>query len=220
MHRLIAIPIRALAALVVCASLAQAAPGDMALQPGSKLWLTGTSTVHDYRSQASKLEVTFTSDPTLVPAGATGGDEIEGLIRARGVTTINVVVGVTGLKSGKDGLDKNMYKALLAEKHPEIRFRMAGYEVGAASDTAGTPIDTRGMLTVAGVEREVAMTATARREGDTIRLRGSVPLLMTQFGIKPPRMMLGAIKTRDEVVVHIDLVIGAADTARAATGTQ
>ncbi len=220
MHRLIAIPIRALAALVVCASLAQAAPGDLTLQSGSRLWLTGTSTMHDYTSQASRLEVAFTSDPALWPAGVTGGDALEGLIRARGVTAIDVVVGVTGLKSGKDGLDKNMYKALLAEKHPEIRFKVAGYEVGAAGDTAGTPIDARGTLTVAGVEREIAMTATARREGDTIRLRGSVPLLMTQFGIKPPKMMLGAIKTSDKVVVHIDLVIGAPDGARAATGTE
>lgn len=220
MHRLLAVTIRAIAALVVCASLAQAAPGELSLQPGSKLWLTGTSTVHDYKSQATKLDVTFTCDPALWPTAATGSDAIEGLIRAKGVSAIDVVVGVTGLRSGKDGLDKNMYKALLAEKHPEIRFKLVAYEFGAAHDTAGTAIDARGTLTVAGVDREIAIPATLRREGDTLRLRGSVPLLMTQFGIKPPKMMLGTIKTSDKVVVHVDLVIGAADPARAATGTE
>ena len=214
MLRQIVTPLRtlaALAALVAGASLAQAAPGELTLQPGSALWLTGTSTVHDFKSQTSRLDVTFSCDPARGPAATTGAEAIDGLIRAQGVTAIDVVVAVTGLKSGKEGLDKNMYKALLAEQHPEIRFKVADYQVGAATDSAGTPIDTRGTLTVAGVEREITMSAVARREGDAIRIRGSVPLLMTQFGIKPPKMMLGAIKTSDKVVVHIDLLIGAAD---------
>lgn len=205
----------ALAGLVAGASLAQAAPTELTLRPGSALWLTGTSTVHDFKSQASRLDVTFTCDPALWPAAATGAGAVEGLIRAGGVTAIDVTVGVTGLKSGKQGLDKNMYKALLAAEHPEIRFKVADYQVGAATDSAGTPIDARGTLTVAGVEREITMSAVAQREGDGIRLRGSVPLLMTQFGVKPPKMMLGAIKTSDKVVVHIDLLIGAADGSAA-----
>jgi len=208
-----------LAALGGTASLAQAAPGELTLRAGSKLWLTGSSTVHDYSSQASNLDVAFRCDPALWPAGATGGDAVEGLIHAKGVTAIDVVVPVTGLKSGKDGLDRNMYKALLAPQHPEIRFTMAGYEMGAANDSAGT-IEARGMLKVAGVEREILMSATARREGETVRLRCDVPLLMTQFGIKPPKMMLGAIRTSDKVVVHIDLVIGAGSAAAATTGTE
>ncbi len=215
MRRLIAIPIRALAALVLCVPLAHAAPGELSLRPGSSLWLTGTSTVHKYRSQASKLDVTFTSDAALWPSVG-GAEAIEGLIRAHGVTAIVVVVGVTGLKSGKDGLDKNMYKALRAEEHPEIRFKMVDYQVGA-SDSTGTHIDARGTLTVAGVEREITFPATERRDGDTLRLRASVPLLMTQFGIKPPKMMLGTIKTSDKVVVHIDLLIGPADGVRSAS---
>ena len=209
-----------LAALAATASLAHAEPGELVLRTGSKLWLTGSSTVHDYSSQASSLEVAFRCDPALWPADATGGDAIEGLIRAKGVTTIDVVVSVTGLKSGKDGLDRNMYKALLAPQHPEIRFTMAGYAIGAVSDSAGTAIDARGTLKVAGVEREILMSATARREGDAVRLRCDVPLLMTQFGIKPPKMMLGAIRTSDKVVVHIDLVIGAGNAAAATTGTE
>ena len=219
MKRTLAFAVRALVALALWASLAQAAPGGLALQPGSRLWLTGTSTVHDYKSQASQLDVTFTCDASRWPAAVTGADAIDGLIRGDGVTAIDVVVGVTGLKSGKDGLDKNMYKALLAEKHPEIRFKVKTYKVGAPGDTAGTSIDAIGTLTVAGVEREITLPAIARREGDTLRLSGSVPLLMTQFGIKPPKMMLGTIKTADKVVVHIDLLIGAADATRTATGT-
>jgi YceI-like protein len=208
-----------LAALPATMSPAHAEAGELVLRTGSKLWLTGSSTVHDYSSQSTNLTVAFRCDPTLWPADAAGGEAIETLIRAKGVTTIDVVVPVTGLKSGKDGLDKNMYKALLAPQHPEIRFTMAGYAIGTVSDSAGTAIDARGTLKVAGVEREILISATALREGEAVRLRCDVPLLMTQFGIKPPKMMLGALRTSDKVVIHIDLVIGA-ENAAAATGTE
>ncbi len=218
MTRCFHLTLRALVALTLWASLAQAADGALALQPGSRLWLTGTSTLHDFTSEASRLEVTFAGDPARWPAAA-GADAVEGFIRARGVSTIDVVVGVTGLKSGKDGLDKNMYKALRAEAHPEIRFQVTSYTVGAAGDTAGFTVDATGVLTVAGVEREITLPTRARRDGDALRLTGSVPLLMTQFGIKPPKMMLGTVKTGDKVTVHVDLRVGAADAVRAATGT-
>lgn len=202
----------ALAALVAGATVAAAA-GELRLQAGSRLWLTGTSTVHDYSSQASRLEVSFATNPARWPATPAGGEAVEALIRAGGVTGIDVVVPVAGLKSGKDKLDQNMYKALRAEEHPEIRFRMAGYQVGAA-DTAGAPIEAKGTLTIAGVEREIVIAAVAGREGEVVRLRCEVPLLMTDFGIKPPKMMLGALRTSNKVSVHIDLRIGTAgDTA-------
>jgi hypothetical protein len=202
-------------AAIAIATLAQAAPGELALRAGSRLWLTGTSTIHDYSSKASKLEVAFRCDPALWPATLSGGEAVAALIRARGVTAMDVVIPVIGLKSGKDKLDGNMHKALLAEKHPEIRFRMASYEVGAVTDTA-TAIDVQGTLNVAGVDREVVLAASARPEGGAVRLRCDVPLLMSQFGIKPPSMMLGTIKTSDKVVVHMDLMIGAPDDAPSA----
>src|SRR5262249_42134905 len=161
-------------------------PAELTLQSGSALWLTGTSTLHDYEAKASQLSVTFRSDPAKWPADRSGADAIEALIRARGVTAIDVVVGVAGLKSGKDGLDKTRYKPLLAERHPEIRFHSTSYEV-AEGDSAGMAIATTGLLTVAGTEREITLHARARRAGDQVRLTADVPLLMTQFGIKPPK---------------------------------
>ena len=45
----------------------------------------------------------------------------------------------------------------------------------------------------------------------------SVPLLMTQFGVKPPTMMMGSLRTADQVIVHFDLVMGG-DAAATAKG--
>lgn len=201
----------ALAALAFSGSLAQAGSRELALQPGSKLWLTGSSTVSAYKSQASKLEVTFQHDPARWAAEAKGAEAVDRLIRAGGVTSMNVVVAVKGLHSPKEGLDKNMYKALKAEQYPEIRFRMTGYQVGEGTVPAESKLDAKGVLTVAGVDQEIRMAVTALREGDAVRLRASTPLLMSQFGIKPPKMMLGTLRTADKIVVHFDLLVGAKD---------
>ena len=207
-------------AALMAAAVAMAVPSELALQPASKLWLKGTSTVHEYTSTASKLEVTVKTDVARWPGAESGAAAIEDLIRAAGVTSVDVVVPVTGLKSGKDGLDKNMYKALKAETNPEIRFHLSGYQVAAAATAGETRIDAKGALKIAGVEREVPITATLVRDGEAVRLRGNVPLLMTQFGIKPPTMMMGALKTADAVTVSFDLLLGTTPAVGAMSSNQ
>ena len=180
--------------LAVTAPVAYAADGELALRPDSKLWLTGSSTMHDYSSKATKLTATFHHEQGTALAK---GEAIATLIRNRGVRAIEVSVPVTGLRSGKDGLDKNMFKALQAPKHPVIRFVMSGYEVTEGTKPGELAIRAKGKLSVAGVEKEMAIAATAALEGDVVRMRGRVPLKMTQFGIKPPTMMMGAVRTSD-----------------------
>jgi hypothetical protein len=45
-----------------------------------------------------------------------------------------------------------------------------------------------------------------------------MPLRMTQFGIKPPTMMMGALRTSDDVVIHFDLLLDAKDGAALSGG--
>lgn len=206
-----------LAATLVAVPFAGAGERELALQAGSKLWLEGSSTVHAYEATASRLNVILRHDTARWQEGVPRGEAIERLIRDHGVTSIEVTVGVTGLKSGKDGLDKNMYKALLAPKHPDIRFTMNAYEVADAPKAGDIAIAAKGKLFVAGVECPIDISATAKREGDSVRLQGSVPLLMSQFGIKPPTMMMGALRTADAVKVKFDFLIGANEAAIAVT---
>lgn len=203
-------------AIVLASSISQPSlAGRLGVQPESKLWLEGTSTVHDYKSTASALEVKFEENTSLWPADASGAAAIEGLIRAKGITAMDVAVGVTGLHSGKSGLDKNMYKALLAPKHPDIRFKMTSYEVKEGAKPAEIALDAKGTLSIAGVEREIVLPVTAVREGETLRMKGSTPLLMSEYGIKPPTMMMGTIKTKDRVVVSFDLIVAQNDSTHA-----
>jgi polyisoprenoid-binding protein YceI len=197
----------AVGALACVPAAGQAAPG-FALKNGSRLWLDGTSTLHPYTSTANRLQVSFAQDTTRWPRPVSSLAEIEEVMRQGGVTALEVLVPVSGMRSGKSGLDRNMQKALQAEAHPAIRFRLGRYEVAPGATPEEFVVQARGWLAVAGVERPVELSVTARREARGIRLLGQKPLLMSEFEIRPPRMMMGAVRTADQVTVSFDLLIG------------
>jgi polyisoprenoid-binding protein YceI len=72
----------------------------------------------------------------------------------------------------------------------------------------GTNVVMNGLLTIAGKENamELRGTGTADNAG-TIRMKGSTKFKMSQFGVKPPTLMLGSMKVGDPVTVSFDLVL-------------
>ena len=115
-----------------------------------------------------------------------------------------VVVPAATLTSPREGLDKNMHKALQVTEHPEIAFRLLRIEPTAASTGALRAI---GVLRIAGVEREVSFDITSERKGSMLFVQGKLQLLMTDFGIKPPTAMLGMLKTDPKVTVAFETVL-------------
>ena len=63
------------------------------------------------------------------------------------------------------------------------------------------------MLKIAGVEREVTLDLTTERNGTTLTVKGEVQLLMTDYGIAPPKAMLGMLKTDPKVTVTFETVL-------------
>jgi hypothetical protein len=62
---------------------------------------------------------------------------------------------------------------------------------------------------VAGTTRRVEVTAQGQPlGGGRYRFTGSVPIVMSQFGIDPPTAMLGAMRTGDRVTVHYNVILG------------
>lgn len=81
-----------------------------------------------------------------------------------------------------------------AARHPDIRF------TGQAMFAEG-PVTVDGTLHLAGQARPLRVTATARREGDELRVEGEVRLRQTAWGVKPYSALLGALRVQDEVRV-------------------
>jgi polyisoprenoid-binding protein YceI len=95
-----------------------------------------------------------------------------------------------------------MLKALKTQEHPEITFRLVRLDAGAAGALKGI-----GMLKIAGVEREVALALKTQRKDSTLTITGEVELLMTDYGIAPPKAMLGMLKTDPKITVTFETVL-------------
>ena len=111
-----------------------------------------------------------------------------------------VAIPTTSLSSPKEGIDKNMHKALKVTQHPDISFRLSRIEAGSAPGS----VRAVGVLTIAGVSRELGLNLKTQRGESTLTVTGEVRFLMTDFGVTPPTALLGALKTDPKVSVSFE----------------
>ena len=140
---------------------------------------------------------THWSAPTVSPAAF--WDDV---VKPGALEAFEIAIPAATLTSGKEGLDKNMHKALRVKECPDIGFRLTRLEPGPSG-----PLTAIGVLRVAGVEREVVLVVETERRGASLVVRGKVPLLMTDYGIKPPTALLGALKTDPKVTIAFETVL-------------
>ena len=180
----------------------------VAVAPDSKLWIDGTSNLHDWSCKADKIEANVDLDK----AAAAQLDAAP----PKALKRVEVKVPVKALKCGHGAMDNNLYKALNADATPDVTYILATFEAapGATSDTF--TLKTVGSLNIGGKENQLAMDVTATRMPDgTVVAKGTVPIKMTDYGIKPPTALFGRLKTGDEVKVNFELSIGAKAIASA-----
>ena len=171
----------------VAVSAFTAAPRNLTLGKESRLWLEGTSSVKSFKCAASKLDVTAIGEPTAAPAEV--------------VKSASLVVPVAQLDCGNKTMNEHMRKALKADKNPQISWKMTSYDV------QGTSVTVDGKLTIAGKENAIQLKGTGTAENGVIRFKGSKQFKMTEYGVKPPSLMLGTMKVGDPVTVSFDLVL-------------
>ena len=170
----------------------------------ARLTLAGTSNIHDYSATTTAIRLTRVQLGT-VPAG----ELLEHALKPGVVEAFEVAIPAKSLASQKDGLDKNMHKALKADEHPDITFKLLRFENRPAPATGLRAV---GVLRVAGVEREVALALKTERREAGLAVKGQLQLLMTDYGIKPPTAMLGMLKTDPRITVTFEIVLTSPQT--------
>lgn len=124
------------------------------------------------------------------------------------VRGVRVKVPVRMLKCGDRHMEAEMYRALKSPKPPAESFITATLDRLPSAGSGPQTVDIEGQLTIAGVERTVKMTLMSDRLPDgTHRARGTVPILMTDFGIKPPRPWGGILKTSNKVLIQFEIFV-------------
>jgi polyisoprenoid-binding protein YceI len=158
----------------------------------ARITIAGTTNVHDYSASTHTIRVTRAEVPATWDAALAPG----------GIGAFEIAVPAGSLKSPKGDLDKNMYKALKVDQFPDIAFRLTRLEPSASGVLQAT-----GTLRITGVERQVTFDVQAIRGADALTISGQVALLMTDYGITPPKAMLGMLKTNPKVVVTFETVL-------------
>lgn len=119
---------------------------------------------------------------------------------------LEMILPVNSLKSGEETLDDHMHENLKMDKFPEIRMKLSTLLVSAVDSKTQSTVTASGTLTVAGVTKPIELKVDLTKEGENLKIKGIKKLLMSDFGIVPPTMMLGALKTRDEIEINIDVI--------------
>lgn len=165
-----------------------------------RITISGTSNIHACTASTTTIRVTRAQLGSVVP----GPDLWTNVLTAGAVEAFEIAIPAATLTSPKEGLDKNMHKALKVTEHPDITFRLSRLE---GAETSGA-VRGVGILRIAGVEREVTLALKTHRTDRNLTVTGEVQLLMTDFGITPPKAMLGMLKTDPKVTVTFETVLG------------
>jgi len=164
------------------------------LGPKPTMDLYGTSTLHNWEmsahSFAGSAQITLTSDNQL--------SSINGL---------TVMLPVHNLKSEHDGMNDNAYEALKADTYRDIVFKLTSSKI-VSSGGNKYQITAYGNLTIAGVSKQITLTATGQVNADgSIGVSGTVPLKLSEFNIERPSFMLGTMSVGDALTLNYSLVL-------------
>lgn len=188
--------------MVLLAPAAVAQPAwfqPLKLQPASKLWVEGTSTVRSFKCTATEVDATVESHAPQAAAAVLDGQKVVG--------TVELTVPAARLDCANGTMNEHMLKAIKAKEHPQIVFRLSSYELAPAGEGAVT-VKLDGRLTLGGVEKPIAMQAKATAGANgALLVTGSQDVKLSDHGLKAPTLMMGTMKVGDTVKVRYELVL-------------
>lgn len=162
----------------------------LTLQPDSKVWVAGTSSVRDYRCTTTALQTKIQA-PSAAAALSLGAL----------VSNAEIEVPVAKLECGNGTMNGHMRKALKGEEFPNVKYDLKSYTI------AGGDITLQGTLTIAGKSLPVEMTGTVTEENGLVRASATQQIKMSEWGVKPPSLMFGTMKVHDPVTIGFDIAL-------------
>lgn len=106
-----------------------------------------------------------------------------------GVTPLTVV--------DKQVIRRNAAKTLNTSTYPDATFESTSLVM------SGEQVEIAGNLTIHGVTQSIRATVTIAEN----RATASIPVVQSDFGVKPYSLMLGQLRVADEVAVELDIEV-------------
>jgi len=152
--------------------------------------VSGTSNIHDWTMEAKSGSI---------EANLNLASNVSYLA---GIQSLTFNLPVKNLKSTEGStMDNRAYDALKADKNPNIRFSLLT-ATPVSPQANKSQYKVTGNLTIAGVTKPVEMLANSTKNADgSVIITGQQKLKFTQFGLKPPSFMFGAMKVGDNLTI-------------------
>lgn len=193
---------RALAALV-CALLGGAALPDPALAEAQRF------TVEPGKSRVSFDAFHPFSFGMFAAASESPTGEFEvDIADLRQSVKGSLTLSAASLRSGEAGRDKDIHRALDAERHPEIRYRIDKVDSSFPSLAENNDVflTIHGVLSVKGTDRPATFAGRVRlRPGGALWVRGESWVKPRDFGV--PLLRSWMISMKDSVLAMFDLTL-------------
>lgn len=160
----------------------------------SEVKIEGTSNVHDWVSDVTKLE-------SKANINVRENNDID-------VKKLSITIPVTGIISTKGSImDKKTWAALKYKESHNIIYDFVKMETLSKKGNKMSML-TWGNLTVAGKTRYISMEVTAEIQSEgKIKFKGNKKLKMTSFGIDPPTALMGMMTTGDDLNIVFTILI-------------
>ncbi|QKJ62601.1 YceI family protein [Flavobacterium sp. M31R6] len=146
----------------------------------------GTSTLHDWEMKSPSR--TGTANLTVTDSKITD------------INSIDITLPAESIKSEKKSMDKVAYETLKTDKFKNIK-----YVLKSADKVNETTWNLTGTYTIAGVSKVLKTQVKTTVTNGVVNIQGSNKITFTEFGMKSPTAMFGAIKTGEDLTIKFNL---------------
>jgi hypothetical protein len=164
--------------------------------PSSSIEIKGDSTVRKFSAKAEKIELKGTAEMQPLADGFLNWTPTE----------IEMRIETENLKSDGRTLDEHMHEAMKIKQYTSLIMKLNTFSFEGKNKEGAEMVTSRGSFTLAGVTQTIEIKALLRLEGSQVRIQGHKEMLMSDYGIAPPTMMLGTLKTKDAIDVNFDVI--------------
>lgn len=121
----------------------------------------------------------------------------------------SIPLRIRSLNCGTEMFNRILYASLNETRYPQIQIGILRIKsVAGMPNATETAVKILARIEINGRAREYWVDAQARGKKDqTFVVKGSHPLLMSSFGVTPPRAPGGLIAARDEIRIMLDLQV-------------
>ncbi len=196
--------------------------------PGSRVVLNGKATLGSWSSVSTAVKASV-----LLPTSDTNVRRWLRVFHEMAATSVRpppfplshkpkarLSLAVCSLRGSSSGMNHDMWAALKAKRHPEIKYRLGRVESSRIVRSPKTgrillQMRVRGCLTLAGRSRKLISNLVIHPMGsDRFLVRARSLVKMRDYGVTPPSAFFGLIRGKNRVHIAFDLVLRLAGSPR------